>query len=155
MRGWLQCRADIPAMHGAFKDHTAHQGAHGKNAPTMIAGCLPLVRAETGDKVIEVVPGGAEHVQQLLTKTLSERDRSLRPRRRPLLPFLLRQEAAWLRATCRGRGIPPQSSRDTVCVVVRREDEMRHDITDVPEGTGAGLGPGVLRQGGKILLQPL
>src|SRR5215831_19228588 len=107
MRGWLQCRADIPAMHGAFKDHPAHQGAHGNNAPTMIAGCLPLVRAETGDKVIEVLPGGAEHVQQLLTKTLSERDRSLCPRRRPLLPFLLRQEAAWLRATCRGRGIPP------------------------------------------------
>src|SRR5215831_9137813 len=101
MRGWLQCRADIPAMHGAFKDHPAHQGAHGKNAPTMIAGCLPLVRAETGDKVIEVVPGGAEHVQQLLTKTLSERDHALRRRRRQLLPFLLPDgmEAAWLRVT--------------------------------------------------------
>ena len=54
-----------------------------------------------------------------------------------------------------GSRYPPQSPRDTVRVVVRREDEMRHDIADVPEGTGAGLGPGVLWQGGKILLQPL
>src|SRR5215471_19257616 len=148
MRGWLQCRADIPAMNGAFKDHPAHQGVRRNNAPTVIAGCLPLVRAETGDKVIEVIPGGAEHVQQLLTETLSERDRSLRPRRRPLLPFLLRKEAAGLRATCRGRGIPPQSPRNRVRVVVRREDEMCHDIADVPAGTGTGLGPRILWQGG-------
>jgi hypothetical protein len=73
-------------MHGAFKNHFAHQGAHGT---TMIAGGVPLVRAETGDQVIEVVPGLTEHVQQLLTETLSERDISLRRRCRHPLPFLL------------------------------------------------------------------
>ena len=36
-----------------------------------------------------------------------------------------------------------------------RHDEMRHDITDGPECTGAGRGPGVRWQGGKVLLQPL
>ncbi len=29
---------------------------------------------------------------------------------------------------------------------------MRRDIPDVPEGTGTGLGPSVLRQGGEVLL---
>src|SRR5215813_3746363 len=93
-RGRLQCGADIPAMDSAFTDHRAYQGERRKNAPTMITGCVPFVRAETDDKVIEVVPSGAEHVQQLLTETLSERDRSLRPHCCPLLPFLLRKEAA-------------------------------------------------------------
>src|SRR5215475_12394325 len=107
MRGRLQGRAHIPAMDGAFTDHRAHQGVHGKNAPTMIAGCVPLVRTETGDKVIEVVPSLTEHIQQIVAQALSERDLSLCVRPRPLLPFLLREgmEAAWLRATCRGRGI--------------------------------------------------
>src|SRR4029450_285988 len=107
MRRRLKCSADIPAMDSAFKDHPAHQRAYGNNAPTMIAGCLPLLRAEMGDKVIEVVPGCAEHVQQLLTETLSECDSALRRHRCSLLPCLLRGslEAAWLRATFRGRGI--------------------------------------------------
>src|SRR5437763_14020427 len=87
MRGRLKGRADIPAMDGEFTDHFAHQGTYGNHAPTMIAGFAPLVRAETGDKVMEVGPGCAEHVQQLLAETLSERDRSLRRRRRSLLPF--------------------------------------------------------------------
>src|SRR5262245_5387913 len=32
---------------------------------------------------------------------------------------------------------------------------MRHDIADFPEGTGTSLGPGILWQGGQVLLQPL
>ena len=56
MRGRLQCGADIPAMDGAFKDHPAHQRAHGNNAPTMMTEGVPLVWAETGDKVIEWSP---------------------------------------------------------------------------------------------------
>src|SRR5215471_5922449 len=60
----------------------------------------------------------------------------------------------WLWATFRGRGIPPQSPRDTVRVEVCRVDEMCHDIADFPEGTGARLGPGVLWQGSEVLLQP-
>jgi len=115
------------------------------------------VRAETGDKVIEVVSGLTEHIQQFLTETFSDRDHSLRRYCRHLLPFLLRGgiEAAWLRATLRGRGILLQSPRNTVRVVVCLEDEMRHDITDFPEGTGAARGPGVRWQGDKVLLQPL
>src|SRR5262249_13578438 len=157
MRGRLAYRADIPTMAGEFRVSIVDEGAHGKHAPSIIAGCLPLVRAETSDQVIEVVPGLTEHIQQFLTETFSERDHSLRRRPRYLLPFLLRDdmEAAWLRATFRGRGIPPQSPRDTVRVVVCLEDTVRHDITDFPEGTGAGLGPGVRWQGGEVLLQPL
>src|SRR2546425_10162227 len=157
MRGRLKCSANIPVMDSELKDHPAHQGAHGNHAPTMIAGFGPLLRAETGDKLIEVAPGCAEHVQQLLAETLSERDSSLRCRRRSLLPFRRRggHEGVSLRAACWGRRIIPQATCDAVRVQMRRHDEMRHDITDCPEGTGAGRGPGVLRQCGKVLLQAL
>src|SRR6266446_8751370 len=54
-----------------------------------------------------------------------------------------------------GRGISLQSMGDAERVRIGHPDKMRHDIADFPEGTGAGRGPGVLWQGGEVLLQPL
>src|SRR5215471_4446429 len=106
-RGRLQCGADIPTMDGEFKDASVGEGVHGDNAPTMIAGLVPILRGEGGDKLMELVPGMAELGQQVIAKTLSKRDGSLCEPHRPLPPFLLREclEVAWSREAFRGRGI--------------------------------------------------
>src|SRR5712691_2450336 len=157
MRGRLKCGADIPAMDGEFKGSSVDQRAHGDNAPTMIAWFVPILSAEGGDKLIEVVPGLAKHGQQVVAKTLSKSDGSLCEPRRVLPPFLLRVclEDVWRWAAFRGRGILPQCTGDVARVIISHPAQMRHDITDSPECTGAGLGPGVLWQGGKVLLQLL
>src|SRR5215510_7767945 len=145
MRGWLQCRADIPAMDGEFKDARVDHGVHRDNATRMIAGLVPIVRGEGDDTLMELLPGVTKHGHQVVAKTLAERDGSLGERRRPLPPFLPREgfEEVGRWETCRrGRGIPTQSTGDAVRIPIRDSAHMRHDITDVPEGTGAGLRPG-------------
>jgi hypothetical protein len=65
-------------------------------------------------------------------------------------------EDIWIRTAFKGRGVPPQCTGNVApSVRIRRRGKMRHDITDFPAGTGAGLRPGVLWEGGKVLLQPL
>src|SRR5262245_12366185 len=133
-------------MDGEFKDARVDHGVHRNNATRMIAGLVPLVRGEGADTLMELVPGMAEPGQQVIAKTLAERDGALGERRRPLPPFLPREgcEEVGRWETCRrGRGIPPQATGDAVCVPMRYPTQMRHNITDVPEGTGAGLRPGV------------
>src|SRR5712691_4937634 len=76
-RGRLQCGADIPAMDGEFKDASMRQGVHGDNAPTLIAGFVPILRGEGGEKMMALVPGMTEPGQQVIAKTLSQSDGSL------------------------------------------------------------------------------
>src|SRR5438309_10929623 len=52
-RGRFQGGADIPAMDGEFKDASMRQGVHGDNAESMIAGFVPILRGEGGDKLRE------------------------------------------------------------------------------------------------------
>src|SRR5215510_7707584 len=156
-RGRLQCGADIPAMDGEFKETSVSQRVHGDNAHSMIAGFVPILCVEGDEKMMELLPGLTEHGRQVVAKTPSVRDRSLCGCHHPLPPFLLRVcfEEAWIRGAFRGRGIPLQCTGDAVRVTINHRGKMRHDITDFPEGTGAGLGPGVRWQSGKVLLQPL
>src|SRR5215475_5237072 len=90
-RGRLQCGADIPTMDGEFKDASMRQGVHGDNAPPLIAGCVPIVRGEGDEKMMELVPGMAEPRQQVVARTPSASDGSLCEPHRPLPPFLLRE----------------------------------------------------------------
>src|SRR5215510_4680450 len=156
-RGRLQCGADIPAMDGEFKDASMRQGVHGDNAPTMIAGLVPLLWAEGGEQMREGVPGMAAPGQQVRAKTLSKSDGSRCEPQRPLPPFLLREclPEVWRWEPCRRRGLSLQSTGDAERETLNPHGQMRHDITDFPEGTGARRGPGVRWQGGKVLLQPL
>src|SRR5713101_3247778 len=82
MRGRLQCSADIPAMDGEFKDASVDHGVYRDNAARMIAGLVPIVRGEGDDTLVELVPGLTKHGQQVVAKTLAERDGSLGERRR-------------------------------------------------------------------------
>src|SRR5215471_3836314 len=146
MRGRLQCGADIPAMDGEFKDARVDHGVHRKNATRMIAGLVPIMRGEGDDTLMELVPGVTKCGHQVVAKTLAERDGALGERRRPLPPFLPREgfdEVGRWETCWRGRGIPPQSTGDAVRIRMRYRAQMRHDIPEVPEGTGAGLRPGV------------
>ena len=146
MRGRLQCRADIPPMDNEFKEASVGHGVHGDKAARMIAGLVPIVRSEGDDTLMELVPGLTKHGQQVVAKTLAERDGALGGRRRPLPPFLPREgfEDVGRWEPCRkGRGIPPQATSDAVRVPMPYRAQMRHDIPDVPAGTGAGLRPGV------------
>ncbi len=106
--------------------------------------------------MMELVPGMAEPGQQVVARTPSASDGSLGEPHRPLPPFLLREclPDVWRWETFRRRGIPLQSTGDAERETINPRGKMRHDITDFPEGTGARLGPGVLWQGSKILLQP-
>src|SRR6266446_6712872 len=112
----------------------------------MKAGFVPILRAESDDKTIELVPGLAEPRQQVVAQTLSGCDGSLCELHPSLPPFLLRECLDVVRrsAAFRRRGIPPQCTGDVTRVIIRHPDKMRHDITDFPECTGTGLGPGVL-----------
>ena len=94
---------------------------------------------------MELAPGLTKYGHQVVAKTLAERDGALGERRRPLPPFLPREglENVGRWETCRRRGIPPQSTGNAVSVPICYPAQMRHDITDVPEGTGAGLRPSV------------
>ena len=76
-RGQLQCRADIPAMHGEFKDAGVDACVHRDNSERMMAGFVPIFRAQGGDKMREGVPALAEHRHEVVAKTLSVRDGSL------------------------------------------------------------------------------
>jgi hypothetical protein len=145
-RGRLQCGADIPAMDGEFKDASMRQGVHGDNAPTLIAGLVPILGGEGGEKMMELVPGMAEHGQQVIAKTLSQSDGSLYEPQRPLPPFLLREclPDVWRWETFRRRGLSLQSTGDAERETINPHGKMCHDIPDVPEGTGTGFGPGVL-----------
>src|SRR5215510_9947009 len=113
-RGRLQGGADIPAMHGEFKDASMDQRVHGDNAPTLIAGFVPIVGGEGGEKMMELVPGMAEPGQQVMAKTLSKSDGSLCEPQRPLPPFLLREclPEVWRWETFRRRGISLQATGD-------------------------------------------
>ena len=65
-------------MDGEFKDARVDHGVHRNNATRMIAGLLPIVGAESGNKRREGVPGVAELRQQIVAQTLTERDGALR-----------------------------------------------------------------------------
>src|SRR5215468_928557 len=153
-RGRGQCRADIPAMDGEFKEASMRQGVHGDNAERMIAGLVPILRGEGGEKMREGLPGLSEPGQQVVARTPSASEYSLSHCHPSLPPFLLRVclPDVWRWGAFRGRGISLQSTGDAERVRIRRPAKMCHDITDFPEGTGAGLGPSVLRQGGQVLL---
>src|SRR5262249_26172473 len=137
-RGRLQGGADIPPMDGEFKKASVGHGVHRDKATRMIAGLVPLVGTEGGKKMREGVRGVAERRQQIVAKPRAESDGSLGERRRPLPPFLPREglENVGRWETCRRRGIPPQSTGNAVSVPICYPAQMRHDITDVPEGTG-------------------
>src|SRR5215471_19743426 len=110
----------------------------------MKAGFVPILGAEGGEKMRERVPGVAERGHQVVAKTPSVCDRSLCECHDPLPPFLRRVcfEDGGIEATWGRRGVIPHCTGDVPCVRIRIPNKMRHDITDFPEGTGAGLGPG-------------
>src|SRR4029453_3423811 len=89
MRGRFKGGADIPAMDGEFKDASVDQGVHGDNAQSIIAGFVPILRVEGDEKMMELVPGLAEHRRQVVAKTLSVRVGSLCKPPRQLPSFLL------------------------------------------------------------------
>jgi hypothetical protein len=155
MGGRLQCGADIPAMDGEFKNTRVDQSVHGDNAPTMIAGFVPIVRVEGDDTLMELLPGLPEYGRQVVAEMPPASDDALCEPDLPLPPFLLREclEVAWSRDAFRGSSIPVPCTSDAVRVSLNPRDQMDHDITNFLQGTDTGLGPGVRWQGGKILLQ--
>ena len=108
-------------MDGEFKGASVDQGVHGDNAERMIAWFVPILSAESGDKMMELVPILAEQGRQVVAKTLSVRDGLLCACHHPLPPFLLRAcfEDAWSRAAFRGSGIPSQCTGDAVRIINR------------------------------------
>jgi len=76
-------------MHGEFKDASVDQGMHRDHAETMMAWFVPILRVESDDKMMELVPSLAEPGQQVVAKTFSVRDGCLCEPRRLLPPFLL------------------------------------------------------------------
>ena len=77
-------------MHGEFKDAGVDPCVHRDNAERMMAGFVPIFRAQGGDKRREGVPTLAEHGHEVVAQTLSVRDGSLCEAHPRLLPFLLR-----------------------------------------------------------------
>jgi hypothetical protein len=94
-------------MDGEFKDARMRQEVHGDNAPTLLAGFVPIWRGEGDEKMIALVPGMAEPRQQVVARTPAASDGSLCEPHRPLPPFLLRVclPEVWRWETCRRRGI--------------------------------------------------
>src|SRR5689334_18846728 len=94
----------------------------------------------------EGIPSGTDYGHEVVAKTLAERELSLPHVSPSLSPFLLRvrlpEVGCW--DAFRGSGIALQATGDMTRVILRHPENMYYDIPDVPEGTGTGLGPGIL-----------
>src|SRR5262249_3863423 len=117
----------------------------------MIAGFVPILRAEALQQVVEVRRPSREGGQQLVSQTCPMRNRALGVGCRECLPLLPPREGGpgwWRRVSLHPSG-------DRARVECRPKGQMGNDIAHVPACTGTGVVPSLGGEGVEVLRELL